>query len=64
MEKRLHRLLQEYGYRLDGHSLVSVGIRGFTSSRIVCRVRDIWDACEYLIPIIRDDDFTDAVHGN
>lgn len=55
LDKPLAQLLRDFGYRVDGTSLVSVGVRGFTSDRIVRRVRGLFDAAEQLIPIIHED---------
>jgi len=51
-------LLRDYGYRMEGKALIQKGIRGWTSDRIVGYFRDAFDACDYLCPIIQDEEFT------
>ena len=58
MEK-YKKLLQDFGYKLEGSTLIRKGIRGFTSDSIIPgRFRDAFDAATYLCPIIHDDEFT------
>ncbi len=57
-KKQLKTLLRDYGYRVDDKSIISIGIREFTSDRIINRCRDIVDAAEMLCPIIRDPEYT------
>ena len=47
-------LLRDYGYRVDGRSIIALGIRGFCGERFVRRCRDLFDAAEYLESIIHD----------
>ena len=56
---RLKVLLRDYDYKIEGKLLISKGIKGFTTDRIVKTVKDEYDACEYLCPIIKDKDFTE-----
>ncbi len=57
-------LLRDFGYRLEGTTLIENGIKGFTSDRIVPgKFRDALDAAEYLCPIIHSDEFTSRLIG-
>jgi hypothetical protein len=57
-DTRLRRLLLDHGYDVQGNTIISKGIRGFCSDSAWGRCRSIMDACERLIPIIHDDEFT------
>ena len=57
VETRLKVLLRDYGYKMEGNLLISMAIRGFTSESIFGRYRDIYDAAERMVPIIRDDGY-------
>jgi hypothetical protein len=61
LRSALELLLHDYGYSYAGDGqLIENAIRGFTSARIVRhKFRDIYDAVEYLMPIIRADSFID-----
>jgi hypothetical protein len=56
-EVRLNQLLQDFGYRYEGTTLISKSVRGFINDRIVGRFRSISVAVEYLIPIIHENEF-------
>lgn len=43
--------------------MISNAIRGFTSDRIVCQVRDLYDAAERLCPLLHDAAFTTRFAG-
>lgn len=58
MEVKLAVLLRDYGYRFGCGYIVSVGVRGITTDRIVGRARGIFDAAEQLCLIIRNDEYT------
>ena len=58
MDRRLRRLLSEFGYELRGHTIIQKGIRGFASDQVFGQARSMFDACERLIPIIHDDNFS------
>jgi len=62
MEK-YKKLLKDFGYRFEGKTLIELGIKGFTSARVVGTFRDALDAAEYLCPIIHDDEFTRRLIG-
>src|SRR5205085_1654407 len=52
-------LLKDFGYKLDGNTLIQKGIKGFMSDRILPgRFKDAMDAAVYLCPIIKDAEFT------
>jgi hypothetical protein len=63
MDKRLRILMRKHGYKLEGRTIISIGLHPFTSDRIIGHARDTFDACEQLIPIIHDDTFSDLVRG-
>lgn len=56
-DKALARLLLDYGYRVDGNTIIQTRIRGFTSEQIFGHCRDLFDAAEQLIPIIHEKDY-------
>ena len=63
MQKYL-TLLKDFGYKLEGHTLIRKGISGFTSDSIISgRFSDAFDAATYLCPIIHDDEFTRRLIG-
>ena len=45
-ETRIKVLLRDFGFRLEGRTLIENGIRGFTSDRNLGRFRDAFDAAE------------------
>jgi hypothetical protein len=57
-DTKLRRLLLDYNYDVRGDTIISKGIRGFCPDSVWGRCRSIMDACERLIPIIHDDEFT------
>ncbi|MFL6284566.1 MAG: hypothetical protein ACJ74Q_15580 [Pyrinomonadaceae bacterium] len=58
MSDKWETLLRDFGYRLKGNTLISAGIRGYSSPSIVGGgFRDARDAAEYLRGIVRDDEF-------
>ena len=63
--ERYKKLLKDFGYRLEGNTLIENGIRGFTSDRIVPgRFRDAMDAAEWLCHIVKSDEFTSRLIGS
>jgi hypothetical protein len=59
---RFHVLLSDFGYKLEGKSLIQKGIRGFTSDRIIISGFDnAMAACEYLCPIVNATEFTNRL---
>ena len=58
MEKKLQKLLQDFDYEYSGKYLTRKGIKGFCSSEIVSKFRDIQSAAEWLCPIVKDDNYT------
>jgi hypothetical protein len=58
IDKTLRRLLLDYDYDVQGGRIIQKGIRGFTSDRVWGRCRSVFDACEQLIPVIHDRQFT------
>lgn len=59
MDKKLRQLLKDFGYRLEGKTIIRSGIRGFCSDQVVLRnCRGPVDAAEWLCPIVRDSKFT------
>jgi hypothetical protein len=62
--ERFNKLLSDFGYKLEGSTLIQKGIRGFTFDSIVPgKFRDAMDTAEYLCPIIKDDEFTSRLIG-
>lgn len=59
--KQLARTLHDYGYDYLCGNLIQLGIQGFSSDRGLGKFRDVYDAAEYLIPIVRDDEFRNRV---
>lgn len=56
MNEKLKVLLRDYGYKVCGNELIQTAYRQMPQ-RAVRRCRDVIDAAEQLIPIIRDDAF-------
>ena len=54
MEKNMIRWLKDHGYKVEGNTIISIGVRGFTSDRIFGHCRNILDAVEMLQPIVGD----------
>lgn len=61
IKNQLRTLLRDHGYTMEGATLIQKAIRGFCSARVVGRFRDTIDACEWLIPVIREDGFSDRL---
>lgn len=57
MNKKLTRLLKDYGFEVQGALLIQKGIRPYYSDTVFRRVRSLFDACETLIPLLEDDEF-------
>lgn len=57
MDKGLTVLLRDFGYRVEGHTLIASGC-GFYSDRLVRKVRSLFDAAELLRPIIADEEYS------
>ena len=47
----LTQLLRDHGFRIINGMIWTIGVRGFTSPRMICRCRDVHDACELLFSI-------------
>ena len=62
-DKKLSLLLSDFGYVVFGGTLFSKGIKGFTSQRKVVSIGSLFEACEYLIPIICNDSFTSRLRS-
>jgi len=61
IHKQLAILLRDYDYSYMEQSgtLIRKGIRGFCSDEIIPhKFRSIFSAVEYLIPIVREDEFS------
>lgn len=56
-ETMLKTLLRDYGYKFESGTIYSLGIRGFTSTQAVRRARDLCDAVEQLVPIVKEPAF-------
>ena len=61
MNKKLVRLISEWGYELKGRELWSKRIAGYSGS-FVANIRDIFDAAEYLIPIIHNSEYQNELN--
>ncbi len=58
-DSTLRTMLRDYGYRVEGRSVIRCGIRGWTSDEVLpWKCRGLLEAAEMLCPIIREDDFT------
>lgn len=55
-QNALKVLLKDYGYSVRDNALYSNAIRGFYPERRMHTVRDLWDACESIIPILSPED--------
>lgn len=57
-DRKLAKLMHDYGYELRGTHLYSLGIRGFSSEwRMDSGYKSLFAAAESLIPIVRDDEY-------
>ena len=60
-ETKLIVLLRDFGFRVEGTTIIENAVRGFTSERVWGRCRDLFDAAERLCPVIRDNNFSDRL---
>ena len=58
MDHQLKVLFRDFDLRMDGQSLVRVGIPGFTSDRSMGRFSDAFRAAEWVRPIVCDAEFS------
>jgi hypothetical protein len=54
----LEMLLRDFGYRVEGNRIISIGIRGFFRNEIFGNCRNVFDAAEILCPVIADPRYT------
>lgn len=59
LNRQLTVLLRDHGYKMDGSTLMTIPIRRFDRPEVVGTFDSLMRACEYLIPIVREDDFSD-----
>ena len=59
MKTKFETLLNDFGYRLEGKTLIRKGIRGYTRDKIVGQRRDVFDAVESLVYIVCDKEYTE-----
>lgn len=58
MHNRLRRLILDFGYRYQEGVLIANGVKGFMPAKVIPqKFRSLWDAVEYLIPVINDPEF-------
>ena len=57
MDAKLKTLLRDFGFKIDGDTIIDMGVKGFIATRIWGRCRSVFDAVEQLLPIIKDDEF-------
>lgn len=60
-EKKVLLAMRDFGYEYVGNVLISKGVRGFMSDRIVGRFKDYLSAAEFLIPIICNPNYAKRV---
>lgn len=58
MNIALKVLLRDFGFKVEGKTIIQLGIKGFTSDRVFGQCRDLFDAAEQLRPIICDEEYT------
>lgn len=56
--RKLLRLIRDYGYDFQGNILIERGIRGFCSDRIVGTRRDLFDAADSLLNVVKDEEYS------
>ena len=59
VQTKMERLLKDFGYRMAGDTLICCGIKGWSSDMVVGRFKSLYEAVDYLCPIIRDDEYTE-----
>lgn len=57
LEAKLKVLLADHGYAVEGNLLIRKGLPGWSADRIAARVRSLFDAAEFLIPIVCEDEY-------
>ena len=55
---KLKVLLRDYDYRYDGTTLINNSLPPYFDERVDGRFSTIQGACEWLIPIVADDEFS------
>lgn len=55
---KLTILLRDFGYKFEAGLLVDKGVPGFIVSKIVGKFCSELTACDYLCPIVKDEEFT------
>lgn len=58
LDTKLKVLFRDFGFKVEGTTIIRLGIRGFTSDRIWGHCRNLFDAAEQLLPIIKDEAYT------
>ena len=59
LNRRLTVLMRDHGYKLEGRTLMTIPVRRYDSPQIIGTFNSHMQAAEYLIPIVRDDEFSD-----
>ena len=54
-DKKIDRLLRDHGFRVEGRAVIEIGIRGFSSDRVLRYCRNHFDALEQLFPLLAND---------
>lgn len=61
IQAKLKQLLSDFGYEVQGNTIINKAIRGFCGPTIFGKCRDLWDATEQLCPIIHSDEYTNRL---
>lgn len=63
VDSRLTVLMRDYGYRVDGNAIISIGVRGFTVDSVFGSCKDKYDAAVRLCPIIAEPEYTERLNN-
>lgn len=62
-ERKLLRLIRDYGFDVQGNLLIQKGVRGLSSDITFRTVRGLFDAADQLIPILKDGEYTERFNS-
>jgi hypothetical protein len=60
--KSLVQAMKDYGYEYQGTTLIRKAVKGFMPAHVMGKFNSAFAAAEHLIPIIRDDEYTNRVN--
>ena len=60
LEKKCRKLISDFDYVYSNGKLCSKTIKGFTTARLIGGFSSALQAAEHLIPIIKEDEYTNS----